>query len=41
MLRQLRDDADKDLLDTTQAKQDLLFNGSLLEYAIRLALGLM
>ena len=32
MLRQLRDDADKDLLDTTQAKQDLLFNGSLLEY---------
>ena len=32
LLCQLRDDPDKDLVDTTQAKQDLLFNGSLLEY---------
>lgn len=33
LLRRLRDDANKDLLDTTDAKQALLFNGSLLEYA--------
>lgn len=32
LLRQLHEDEDKDLLDTTQAKQELLFNGSLLEF---------
>lgn len=33
LLRRLRDDPDKDLLDTTDAKQELLFSGTLLEYA--------
>jgi hypothetical protein len=32
LLRQLRDDPDKDLDDTTPEKLELLFNGSLLEY---------
>jgi hypothetical protein len=32
LLRTLRDDADKDLVDVTPEKQELLFNGSLLEY---------
>lgn len=33
LLAQLHQDSDKDLIDTTEAKQGLLFNGSLLEYA--------
>lgn len=33
LLRTLRDDSDKDLVDTTPEKQALLSNGSLLEYA--------
>lgn len=33
LLAQLHQDRDKDLIDTTEAKQDLLSNGSLLEYA--------
>lgn len=32
LLRQLRDDNDKDLTNVTSEKQELLFNGSLLEY---------
>lgn len=32
LLREIAEDSDKDLVDTTAAKQELLFNGSLLEY---------